>query len=861
MRRRDPDVMFTRPPQNLKEYMDERVNQPRLHHLLPYESYDPETQLFYNQDSTGFVLLANPIVGANLEDQQQMAEFFRQNAALSEGCSLQFLLFASPSIGWQLDYWRDSRQEAAIQAPVFQKLGMRRSEFLKNKTFEDPEGYLIRDFRLLISYTVPGHKTNPIDQDVIILFRKELRAVLESLGVFAKSLDAEGFIQEVGAILNIHDNVQPYTGQWEEHDSLSKQLIDSHRTYQMTDTEVYLNDGQIVCRSYTPKKKPKKWSLGYMDRMIGDVLRVQQKITCPYLIHYGFFVDSNQTRAKVKAITKRESLEKSLKGGMSKFIPNLQEQYAESIEIAEELQKGGQVVISTLSYTIFSTPEKIQEDEQNLRRIWGAGDWEFQQARQDHLFMLLASLPMTWTLGYEKKLFFKKPIGAATGLEKLSKARKTVTKEAQNLLPLLAEWKGQSAPGIPLVGRCGQLFFMNPFGAALLPNATNAQTDHNYNISLAGAPGAGKSVFMNELMVTVMGVGGKVFVLDLGRSFKKTCQILGGRHIDFDIRQPISLNPFTNIPEGNSPKDIEDREEMLAAICPIFQVMAAPLHGTSDLENALIQQAVRWSWKKYGSKSNVNTVQEFFRQNKNPVANNLSDALSPFSTEGSFGHFFNSPANTNLKENLIVIETDNLRNYPSLMAVVVQMLIMQINQEMAKGDRKRPFLIIIDEAWKLLSGKNTAAFISEATRTARKYKGGFVSGTQHLTDFFKPEAPGATEAFNCSAWKFILYQENDVITSLKNHPQLQGFVDNEYKEALLRSIHSKPPHYSELAIFGPGIHGIVGRLRLDPFSRLLYSTNPQEYQAIESLINRGCSIEEAIETVIEDQNRRWPYAA
>lgn len=356
---------------------------------------------------------------------------------------------------------------------------------------------------------------------------------------------------------------------------------------------------------------------------------------------------------------------------------------------------------------------------------------------------------------------------------------------------------------------------------------------------------------MNEMITTVMGVGGKVFVMDMGRSFKKTCQILKGQHIEFDITLPMSINPFTHISQNEM--RLKETEEELAMICPIFQVMAAPQHGTTDLENAYLEQAVRYSWEKYGSGSSVDTVKEFLDGHADLVATNLGQTLYPFSTSGSFGHFFNKAASASFKERLVVIETDDLRHYPSLMAVVVQMLIMQINQEMAKGDRMTPFLIIIDEAWQLLSGKGTAKFISAATRTSRKYKGSIVLGTQHLTDYFKPESPGATEAFNCSAWKFILYQEADVITSLKHHPQLQGFVDTEYKEALLKSIHSAPPHYSEMAIFGPEINGVVGRLRLDPFSRLLYSTNAEEYRLIEEYIQKGASIEEAIELVMEMQ--------
>jgi conjugal transfer ATP-binding protein TraC len=829
---------------------------PQLHHLLPYESYDPNTQLFYNENTTGFLLLANPVVGASFEDQQQMNEFFKQEQNLPEGASLQFLLFASPHIGSQLKYWQEARR-----GEIFQKLALRRREFLEEKAYKDVNDLLVRDFQVVISYTVPGHKLDPLSQQQIVTTRTELKSVLKTLGIQARNGNAEDLIREVGNILNFKNDVYPHQGQWNEHDSLSKQIIDHDKNFAFDENSLLLNDGQTLCRSYTPKVSPNYWSLSNMDRFLGGMLESRQKISTPYMIHYGIFVDHHQNKSRSKVFAKRESLENSLKGGLSKYMPNLHEQYEEITDLATQLQSGERVILSSLSFTLLSTPLKIQEHEQQLRSIWQSCGWAFQPARYDHLPLFLSNLPMTWTLGAKKGLVSSTPYGIGTDLEKMSKAKKTITKEAQNMLPLLGEWKGQNAPGIPLMGRRGQLFFWNPFSKAFLPGSSNAQTDHNYNVCISGAPGSGKSVLMNEMMSTVMGVGGKVFVMDMGRSFKKTCQILGGQHIEFDIRLPISLNPFSGVPTGNDPDSVEEREEMLATICPIFQVMAAPKQGTTDLQNSYLEQAVRYSWEKYGNKSSVDTVKEFLDSHEDLAATNIGQTLYSFSSKGTYGHFFNKPANASFKEKLTVIETDHLRNYPSLMAVVVQMLIIQVNQEMSKGDRKTPFLIIIDEAWKLLSGKGTADFISEATRTARKYKGSIVLGTQHLTDYFKPESPGATEAFNCSAWKCILYQESDVITSLKHHPQLQGFVDTEYKEALLKSIHSSPPHYSEIAIFGPEVNGIVGRLRLDPFSRLLYSTNAEEYRLIEEYINQGASIEEAIELVMEIQAGTTSHAA
>src|SRR5688572_10780305 len=97
------------------------MNIPRLHHLLPYQSYNPMSKLFYNKGSTGFVLMGCPIVGAGFEDQGQIAHFLAQEHNIKEGTSLQFLLIASPKIGPVLQSW-----QAARKPGIFQELAERR---------------------------------------------------------------------------------------------------------------------------------------------------------------------------------------------------------------------------------------------------------------------------------------------------------------------------------------------------------------------------------------------------------------------------------------------------------------------------------------------------------------------------------------------------------------------------------------------------------------------------------------------------------------------------------------------------------------------------------------------------------------
>ena len=276
----------------------------------------------------------------------------------------------------------------------------------------------------------------------------------------------------------------------------------------------------------------------------------------------------------------------------------------------------------------------------------------------------------------------------------MGRGKKTITREAQNMLPILAEWKGQlthgqpapgshPAPGMLLSGRKGQVFCWSPFGKALLPGACNGQTDHNYNVCIAGQTGSGKSVFMNELMLTVLGVGGRVFVLDYGRSFKKSCLLLGGQHIELDVRFPISLNPFTKIPADETPDSQALREEMLAILRPLFQVMAAPTTGTSDLQNAYLEQAIRQVWDLKQNQAEVTDVHQLLMQSPSSDGRDVGQMLYSFTQSGIYGKFFDGPASVNLSDTLVVMETDHLRNHPDLMAVLVQMMILQINQTMA----------------------------------------------------------------------------------------------------------------------------------------------------------------------------------
>ena len=68
----------------------------RLPSLLPYESYDPATDIFHNDDSVGFVLEAEPAAGLSEAQIRSLSGLFTQG--LRPGTSVQITLYASPDI-------------------------------------------------------------------------------------------------------------------------------------------------------------------------------------------------------------------------------------------------------------------------------------------------------------------------------------------------------------------------------------------------------------------------------------------------------------------------------------------------------------------------------------------------------------------------------------------------------------------------------------------------------------------------------------------------------------------------------------------------------------------------------------------
>ena len=70
-----------------------------------------------------------------------------------------------------------------------------------------------------------------------------------------------------------------------------------------------------------------------------------------------------------------------------------------------------------------------------------------------------------------------------------------------------------------------------------------------------------------------------------------------------------------------------------------------------------------------------------------------------------------------------------------------------------------------------------------------------------------------------------------------------------YKERVISSVKTEQGKYAEVLINGADGYA-VGKLILDPFSQLLFSTKAEDYAAVQELRKQGYGITDAIEHLL-----------
>ena len=297
-----------------------------------------------------------------------------------------------------------------------------------------------------------------------------------------------------------------------------------------------------------------------------------------------------------------------------------------------------------------------------------------------------------------------------------------------------------------MLGRRGQPAGWSPF----------ANDAGNYNVAVTGKSGSGKSVLMQELVSGLVSVGGEAVVIDDGRSFQHTAEALGGAFIAFG-KDSACLNPFAMIDAAAAAADGDYREECFSMLAGVVRRMCRRRGAMDDIEAALIDDAIACAWEHAGTGADLGHVQLHLNEHADVRARDMGLALGPWCPGGASGRLFAGTDVPALDAAFTVFELAELKGRNDVQAVVLMLVVFLATQRMYHGERTRPKAIVIDEAWDLLSGDDSRAFIEGAARRARKYRGALVTGTQSVNDYYAN--PAARAAWENSDWVIFLSQK------------------------------------------------------------------------------------------------------
>ena len=813
----------------------------RLSDLLPWTAYWETEQLFAIEgekegsiEAIGYAIEMNPQTGAGEDMSRLIQEIFRD---MPRGAGVQVMLWGSPDVQAFLEDFRsvvrleklqDDAQRALIARMTEERIAHYRKASARPLVSSRPS--VMRQYRAVMSVVVPVKDTEFRTLERILSMRESQVSKLKTYYQFRKVWNAEDLIDWVRTLLHpARLSMSPIA--YDDGQALRYQMIerDTSVSVQRLGLAVQAPTGASVCiRGLSAQSYPKKFELHDVSRMLGDADKGSMGYPCPFLITLGAeILDYDEHKEHVKLKTARAV--QVAESPMGKALPDTGKRAADWRLLQNAYDEGGGAVHLYHQVLLFAEPDLVAEADEAARAIWRSMGFAVSGDTYMQVQALLSSLPMALGPSLLRDIRISKRYSTKT------------TGNAASMAPVLGEWRGVGRPVLSFTGRSGQCIgvdlFANPSG--------------NYNGCVVGTSGSGKSAFLNELAERYLAMGAKVWIIDVGRSYEKLCHALGGQFIEFTREANVILNPFTMV---------EDLDEDMEMLKPLIAQMISPSRPLSDYELSQIELALRGLWDDRGPNSTIDMLAERLKlachdggtleageaEACDPRIRDLAVQLTSYTSLGSYGRYFEGQHTVNFNSNLVVLELEELKSRKDLQAVALFILMYRITQEMYLAPRDQPKIVIVDEAWDLLVGGQTAKFLEAGYRRARKHGGAFLTGTQGINDYYR--SPASQAALENADWLFMLRQKQESIAKLE-----EKLAFTPHMAHLVSSLRTEQGSFSEVFVScGQAGYG-VGMLLLDPYSQLMGSANARDFSAVNAKRAEGLSMADAVDAVLRDR--------
>jgi conjugal transfer ATP-binding protein TraC len=788
----------------------------RMADLLPYEWYDSETEVYQTSRAYGFVFDCGTIIGCSNDLDDQLSGLF--SIGIPDGSCMQVLLFASPDLHDQFSNYVSSHKH-----PLLKKIAEERCKFYEQGLYSSLiPGYKlpVRNFRLIISFTFEGVFQDS-NRAAAVSLRNSISSTLGNSFITNRTMSPDSFISFLRSILEISTK-RSESIKYDRNRPIREQIVDIDNNVYIASDGMVIND--IGVKSIAVREYPREFKVTQCRNLIGDAFSLSAQISYPFIVTQNItFLDQAKENTKLNAAALKTA-EQVKPGKFTAMFRIFHKKHAEYQLLQQSIANGEGLMLMNHMVHVFYPLGHSENALQEVKSLYKNFGWDMVTNTNLQLPSLFCSLPLFHDFQSAKE-------------QKRNHMMSLYTKtNVVNMMPLFADSRGTGiqSPRLQLLSPSGQLQYFDIF-----------ESNTNSNVSVSASSGSGKSFWTNEMVKSYRAIGAKVSIIDVGRSYKESCDIFGGQYIEFTNKANICVNPFSFIKfkiglDENTPdeeidklqdldlrnvsrerllgmKDLDDQITMLKSIFLVSAGIGED-HPDTQLADSYFEQAIISSLQKYQTKSTYTTVYDELLdtslEQNDPFAKKLADSIKSYTKHGIFGRFFEGESNLDMNNEYIVLELEELENKGNLKFIVLMILMLKITQDMYLGSRSQRKLCIIDEAWALMDGGNTGKFIVTGYRRARKYKGAFVTITQSIDDYAMN--PTTLACYNNSGIKIMLQQETP--TKIEVSPYVKNTIGKI--KTILGS-------YSEMIIDMNKTQTLC-RFIVDDFTSIVYSSAPED---------------------------------
>ncbi len=298
----------------------------------------------------------------------------------------------------------------------------------------------------------------------------------------------------------------------------------------------------------------------------------------------------------------------------------------------------------------------------------------------------------------------------------------------------------------------------------------------NANAVVFATSGAGKSYTVKLEILRSLMMGVDVIVIDPEMEYRHLSDAVGGTYINVSLASEAKVNPFDlPRPKGDEVSVEDILRSAVITIKGLLRIMIGVPRGERGVlgftpeEDSLLDRALLETYAKKDITADLPNLQGI----EYPVLQDLEDVLEGMQggtdlvarlkkfTTGTFSGLLNSPTTVEMRNQLVIFSVRDLEDELRPMAIYT---IVNYIWNVVRSERKKRILVI-DEAWWLMTSEDSAKFIFALVKRARKYYLGVTTITQDVNDFLT-SAYGQAIVTN-SSMQLLLKQSPAAIDLIK----------------------------------------------------------------------------------------------